>query len=134
MAWSRTAYRLVAADRDHRHRHGEQPPPRSTRARPLSVRPELDGETATLFIAGDLDLTTTPALARHLDQVLARQPRRLVLDLTQVTFVDVAAARLLTGATRPLAAAGPPVLRRAGPEARRILALTGLDALCEFDD
>jgi anti-anti-sigma factor len=134
MAWSRTAYRLVAAHHDHRHRHGEQPPPRSTRARPLSVRPELDGETATLFIAGDLDLTTTPALARHLDQVLARQPRRLVLDLTQVTFVDVAAARLLTAATRPLAAAGPPVLRRAGPEARRILALTGLDALCEFDD
>ena len=134
MAWSRTAYRLVAADRDHRHRHGERPPPRSTRPRPLSVRPELDDETATLFIAGDLDLTTTPVLARHLDQVLARQPRRLVLDLTQVTFVDVAAARLLAGATRPLTAAGPPVLRRAGPASRRVLALTGLDALCEFDD
>jgi anti-anti-sigma factor len=87
-----------------------------------------------LFIAGDLDLTTTPVLARHLDQVLARQPRRLVFDLTQVTFVDVAAARLLAGATRPLPAAGPPVLRRAGPASRRILALTGLDALCEFDD
>jgi anti-anti-sigma factor len=134
MAWSRTAYRLVAADRDHRHCHGERPPPRATGARPLSVRPQLDGETATVFIAGDLDLTTTPVLARHLDQVLAHRPRRLVLDLTQVTFVDVAAARLLTGATRPLPAAGPPVLRRAGPEARRILALTGLDALCEFDD
>jgi anti-sigma B factor antagonist len=134
MACSRTAYRFAQPDRDRRHRHGDRPPPRATRARPLSVRQELDGETATVFIAGDLDLTTTPALAEHLDQVLARRPRRLVLDLTEVTFVDVAAARVLTGSTRPLPAAGPPVLRRASPEARRILVLTGLDSLCEFDD
>jgi anti-anti-sigma factor len=108
MAWSRIAYRLV---------HSEL----------------LDG-TATLVFAGELDLTAIAALARDLDQALARQPSRVVLDLTRVTFVDVAAARLLAGATRPRPAAGPPVLRRAGPEARRILALTGLDALCEFDD
>ena len=108
MAWSRTAYRLV--------------------------HQELVDGTATLVLAGELDLTTVPALARHLEQVLARQPRRLVLDLAQVTFVDVAAARLLAGTTRPQPAAGPPVLRRAGPETRRILALTGLDALCQFDD
>jgi anti-sigma B factor antagonist len=108
MAWSRSAYRLVHAEL-------------------------LDG-TATVVLAGELDLTTVPALTRDLEQVLARQPQRLVLDLTRVTFVDVAAARLLTGATRPPPAAGRPVLRRAGPEARRILALTGLDALCDFDD
>ena len=108
MAWSRTAYRLV---------HQEI----------------VDG-TATLVIAGELDLTIVPALAQHLEQVLARQPRRLVLDLAQVTFVDVAAARLLSQATQPRPAAGRPVLRQAGPEARRILTLTGLDALCEFDD
>ena len=133
MAWSRSAHRLVHVDRDRRHRHGDLPPPRATRARPLSVRQQLEGGTATVFIAGDLDLTTTPALARYLDQVRARQPRRLVIDLTQVTFVDVAAARLLAGATRPQPP-GPAVLRGAGPEARRILALTGLDALCEFVD
>ena len=108
MAWSRTAYRLVQQD--------------------------LRDGTATLAFAGDLDLTTAPALTRHLEQAVAQQPRRLVLDLTQVTFVDVAAARLLAGATRAQPAAGPPVLRQAGPEARRILALTGLDSLCEFGD
>jgi len=108
MAWSRTAYRLVHQD--------------------------LRDGTATLVFAGELDLSAAPALARHLEQTVAQQPARLVLDLTQVTFVDVAAARLLAGATRLQPAAGPPVLRRAAPEARRILALTGLDALCEFDD
>jgi anti-sigma B factor antagonist len=108
MAWSRTAYRLVQQDL-------------------------LDG-TATLVLAGELDLTTAPALAGHLEQALTRRPRRLVLDLARVTFVDVAAARVLAGATRRQPAAGAPVLRQAGPEARRILALTGLDSLCEFDD
>ena len=108
MAWSRIAYRLV---------HSEL----------------LDG-TATLVFAGELDLTAIAALARDLDQALAWQPSRVILDLTRVTFVDVAVARLLAGATRRRPAAGPPVLRRAGPETRRVLALTGLDALCEFDD
>jgi anti-sigma B factor antagonist len=108
MAWSRTTYRLVQ-------------------------QTMLDG-TATLVLAGELDLNSVPALAGDLDRVLARRPRRLVLDLTRVTFVDVAAARLLAGATRSQPAAGPPVLRCPVPEARRILALTGLDALCEFDD
>ena len=136
MAWSRTAYRLALPDNDRRHRHasGDRPPPRATRPRPISVRLEVEGGTATVYIAGELDLTTTPELARHLEQVLARQPRRLVLDLSGVSFVDVAAARLLSGAAGPGLAAGPRVLRRASPEARRVLALTGFDSLCEFDD
>ena len=108
MAWSRTTYQLV---------HQELP----------------DG-TTVLVLAGDLDLTTVAALTWDLEQALAGQPRRLVLDLDRVTFVDVAAARLLAGSTRSLPAAGPPVLRRASPEARRVLALTGLDSLCVFDD
>jgi anti-sigma B factor antagonist len=136
MAWSRTAYRLTfpAHDRRHRHASGDRPPPRAARPRPISVRLELDAGTATVYIAGELDLTTTPELARHLEQVLARQPRRLVLDLSGVSFIDVAAARLLSGATGLRPAAAPPVLRRASPEARRVLALTGFDSLCEFDD
>ena len=108
MAWSRTTYQLI---------HQELP----------------DG-TTILVLAGDLDLTTVPALTWDLEQALARPPRRLVLDLARVTFVDVAAARLLAGSPRSLPAAGPPVLRRASPEARRVLALTGLDSLCVFDD
>jgi anti-sigma B factor antagonist len=132
MAWSRTAYRLADLDRDRRHRHGDRPPPRATRTR-ISVRQELAEGTATVVIAGELDLTTTPALARHLDQLLAREPRRVVIDLAQVSFMDVAAARLISGATRSLPSAGPPVLRGPSAEARRVLALTGFDALCEFE-
>ena len=132
MAWSLTAYRLADLDRDRRHRHSDRPPPRATYTR-LSVTQELAEGTATLVIAGELDLTNTAVLARHLGQLLARQPHRLVIDLTQVSFMDVAAARLISGATRSLPAAGPPVLRGPSPASRRVLALTGFDALCEFE-
>jgi anti-anti-sigma factor len=131
MAWSRTAYRLVDLDRDRRHRHGDRPPPRAPR---LSVRQELADGTATMVITGELDLTTIPVLTWHLEQLLARSPRRLVFDLTAVTFIDVAAARLISGATRSLPGAGPPVVRRPGPAARRVLELTGLGALCDLEE
>ena len=134
MAWSRTAYRFVHQDRDHRHRHADRPPPRGGRGRQLSVRQELTEGTATVVITGELDLTTTPALARHLEQILAQGPRRLVIDLTHVTFIDVAAARLISGATGLRPGTGRPVLRRPSPEARRVLELTGLDALCELEE
>jgi anti-anti-sigma factor len=134
MAWSRTAYRSVHRDRDHRHRHADRPPRRAARGRPLSVRHELAGGTATVVITGELDLTTTPVLVQHLEQILAQGSRRLVIDLAQVTFIDVAAARLISGATGPRPGTGRPILRRPSPEARRVLELTGLVALCDLEE
>jgi anti-anti-sigma regulatory factor len=46
----------------------------------------------------------------------------------------VATARLISEATRTRPAAGPPVIRRPGPAVRRVLALTGFDALCVFEE
>jgi anti-anti-sigma factor len=134
MVRSSAANRLAELDRDRRHRQGDRPPPRAARPPRLSVRPELAGGTATLVISGELDLITIPALAWQLDQVLAQSPTRVVFDLTRVAFVDVAAARLLSGATQTLPGAGRPVLRRPSLEARRVLELTGLARLCEFEE
>jgi anti-anti-sigma factor len=86
-----------------------------------------------MVISGELDLTSTPSLADHLDQILAARPQRLVFDLTRVTFLDCAAARLIAGTGRSLPEGVRPVIRRAGPEARRVLELTGLDTLCEIE-
>jgi anti-anti-sigma factor len=134
MAWSSTAHQFAELEHDRRHRHGDRPPPRAARPPRLSVRSELAGGTATLVITGELDLITVTALAWQLDQVLAQAPARLVFDLTRVAFVDVAAARLISGATRTLPAAGRPVLRQASPETRRVLELTGFARLCEFEE
>lgn len=138
MASSCTHYGLVDAERDRRHRYGDRPPPRVTRNPHVSIRPELAGGTATLVITGELDLISVPELTWHLEQLLAQLPTgapgRLVFDLTAVPFIDVATARLISEATRSRPAVGPPVIRRPGPGVRRVLALTGFDALCVFEE
>jgi anti-anti-sigma factor len=138
MASSCTHYGLIDLERDRRHRYGDRPPRRVTRNPHVSIRPELAGGTATLVITGELDLISVPELTWHLEQLLARLPTgapgRLVFDLTRVPFIDVATARLISEATRSRPAAGPPVIRRPGPGVRRVLALTGFDALCVFEE
>jgi len=138
MAWTHTHYRLVDLDRDRRHRYGDRPRPRAPRQPHFSIRPELAGRTATLVITGELDLTTVPALTWYLEQLLAQlpaqAPSRLVFDLTRVLFIDVAAARLISEATQSRPAAGRPVIRRPSPGVRRVLALTGFDALCVIEE
>ena len=107
-------------------------PHRSAHTRHLSVRPHLAAGTATIVISGELDLLSTPSLAEHLEQILAQRPQRLVFDLTRVTFMDCAAARLIAGTERSLPDGQRPVLRRPSAEVRRILELTGLAARCEL--
>jgi anti-anti-sigma factor len=88
--------------------------------------------TATVVLSGELDLTVVPSLAAHLEQVLARKPRSLVFDMARVGFLDCAAARLVAGTRPSLPGGRRPVLRRPGPEACRLLELTGLAADCEI--
>jgi anti-anti-sigma factor len=132
MNWHHPAYRLVRRDYSHRYRYDGRPPHRSAHPRHLSVRPHLAAGTATIVISGELDLLSTPSLAEHLEQILAQRPRRLVFDLTRVTFMDCAAARLIAGTDRWLPDGQRPVLRRPSAEVRRVLELTGLDTRCEL--
>jgi anti-anti-sigma factor len=128
MDWCHPAYRIVRRHHSHRYRHDDRP----SHDRHLSVRPHLAAGTATIVISGELDLLSTPSLAEHLEQVLAQRPQRLVFDLTRVTFVDCAAARLIAGTDRSLPDGQRPVLRRPSAEVRRILELTGLAVRCEL--
>jgi anti-anti-sigma factor len=131
MSWS-YPYRIVHWDRYRRHRHRDralQP----AHVRHLSVRPGLSTGPATVVISGELDLLSTPSLAEHLDQILASSPADLVFDLSRVSFIDCAAARLIAGTEASLPGDQRPVLRRAAPGVRRVFELTGLYARCELD-
>jgi len=82
-------------------------------------------------LSGDLDLAATPSLSRYLAGVVAGQPRRLVIDMSRVGFIDCANSRLIAGTGRSLPG-GRPVLRRPQPAVIRLLNLTGLTAHCEI--
>ena len=93
------------------------------------------GETARddaveLDLAGDLDMSATFALEPVLDRVLADGPRRLVLDLEDVGFVDSSGLGLLIAThERASRAEVDMAITGAGPEIQRVFTIAGLDGV-----
>jgi anti-anti-sigma regulatory factor len=87
---------------------------------------------ALVVVHGDLDGVSAVDLAERLVEVgsvlrfLNGQPQRLVVDLADVQFVNLAAARALDAARHQLPPECPLVLRSSGRAARKILASAGL--------
>lgn len=92
------------------------------------VRP-TDSE-AVIALGGVLDLTAGDVLAHVVDAAVADGAARVVLDLSDLDFVDAAGVGRLVGARNLAAGAGALLVVRSPSEAAaRILELTGLAAL-----
>ena len=90
-------------------------------------------DTAIVAIAGDIDVTTLPLLSAQLQQILAARPRPLVFDLSNVGFLDCAAAEAIVH-PYPWPPAGPkPVLRNPAPGVLRLLDITGFSGQCVIE-
>lgn len=86
------------------------------------------GDRAVVSVSGEVDLETATQLGEHaLDAVRTVSPR-IVLDLTDVTFMDSTGLKVLVSVDRRAQlAGGSVVLVGAAPPVLRILTLTGLD-------
>ena len=93
---------------------------------PVQIGVSWDGVVATVTITGELDITTATPLTRRLLAVAAEHPERLVLDLSELVFVDAAGARALDDVHTLLQTECPVILRQPRPSARKIFGLTGL--------
>ena len=80
------------------------------------------------MLEGDLDIATTPALRERLLGVLGLAARLLIIDLSGVSFCDVAALGMLIGTQRRASGRGITVrLAAPRPQMARLLRTTGLD-------
>jgi anti-sigma B factor antagonist len=80
-------------------------------------------------LCGELDLEGAGTLAECLRAALAGTPRRLVLDLSALTFADSTGLATFASARRAADSADVElVLDSPTPPVRRVLELTGLDA------
>jgi anti-sigma B factor antagonist len=79
-----------------------------------------------LHLAGELDLYNADELRAALADVLAQEPTRVVVEMSEVEFVDSTALGVLIEARAKL---GPRTLLLAAPqlETRRTLQVSGLD-------
>ena len=85
--------------------------------------------SATVRLAGEIDIITVEA-ARRAVAGLEAGTRRIVLDLSRVTFCDMAGVRFLIAARKRACEAGTElVVRHPHPHLRRMLDLTGTQPL-----
>ena len=84
-------------------------------------------DALVLSLTGELDLYTAPALREALQGAVERSPKRLVVDLAGVTFIDSTALGALVEARSRLARDDAFALAAPGLEVRRALEVSGLD-------
>lgn len=87
-----------------------------------------DPETTVVTLHGDLDLMTVDALRDTLDDVIATDTKRVLVDLSDVPFVDVLSLSVIMGGADDLRDAGRQLtVRGASGAVRRICALLNAD-------
>jgi anti-sigma B factor antagonist len=92
---------------------------------------EEDG-VCTLSVVGELDLANVATLAAQLEQ---RTAGNLVLDMSELEFIDSTGIALLVATHRRLNGDGAVKFKLVGsrsPSVRRVMALTGLDTELPF--
>jgi anti-sigma B factor antagonist len=83
----------------------------------------------TVYLQGELDTSTAPRLQHVLDELHRDGQHRIILDLSQVAFLDAAGMRVFVHTEQVLRTVGGAlVLTRPTRMVQRILAITELDA------
>ncbi len=91
--------------------------------------------TLTLELCDELDISTVPRLREQLAEALEVRPRAVVVDLTRCGFLDSQALVPLLEAHRQARRRAVRFsLRGLTPQARRLLALAGLEGVFDVLD
>ena len=100
----------------------------------LGVNCSRTGRSIVVILHGELDLFSRPHLERELKRVERDGVERMVVDLSQLDFMDGAGMHALLGAQRRATAAGRQFLLRRGPrEVHRLFVLAGVEPLFSFE-
>jgi len=94
----------------------------------LEIRSEVKDGKGRLLPVGELDLATVPILERAAAEALGEHPEELVIDLSQLAFIDSTGLRLLITLHDESAEQGWALrLLRPAESPRSLFRLTGLD-------
>jgi anti-sigma B factor antagonist len=91
---------------------------------------EISGLDARIAVSGEVDAHTSPGLQRCVDEAVAGGATSLVIDVTEMTFIDSSGLRVLVHARQRTADAGGRFgLHQPSDSVVRLLELTGLNDL-----
>lgn len=95
---------------------------RETGAPRLSVQPSLLGRTSVLTLFGELGCSTIPALEAYVDQLGSLDSPDVLLDLSDLSSLDDAGARVLVSLRHYVVARGGRlVIAGAGDDAMQLI-------------
>jgi anti-sigma B factor antagonist len=101
----------------------------------LAMRSERDRDGHTISLSGELDVDNVGDVEQELMRVEATDAGAIVLDLSEVTFMDSTAIRLLlTADARSREDGRRLALRRPSASVLRVLRLVGIEDRLPFAD
>jgi anti-sigma B factor antagonist len=90
----------------------------------------IDDERHVVAVAGEIDLFTAPELKAALSEAVEAGRSRIVVDLTQTTFLDSTALGVLIGAVKRLRSRdGVLTIANTDPNIAKTFEITGLDQI-----
>lgn len=110
---------------------------RSERDRPSQITVTESEEQTTIRVEGDLDAARIARFREAAFTVTGARPKRLLLDLSAVPFVDTAGLAALVTVARVAQRLQVPVAVRPSPQLRRVIQVTRLTqilAIAEPDE
>jgi len=100
----------------------------------LKLAVQDHGDRATIQVAGEVDLATSPQLQAVLIDLVDQGFHQLIVDLEQVSFLDCAGIGMLVNARcRVQTHGGSLKLVKPRPVVQRVLALTGMTTVLPLD-
>lgn len=99
-----------------------------------STQVSNDDGTTTIALTGEIDLVAAPEVRTYVSGALAKNPRRLAIDLGGVTFLDSTGVQVLVVARQTTRLLNVEFVVTPGPpQVMRTLELAGLFDLLTFD-
>jgi anti-sigma B factor antagonist len=91
---------------------------------------KVDDDTHVIAVTGEIDLFTAPEFKQRMSELIDAGSSRLVVDLTETTFIDSSSLGVLIGAHRRLKLRGGSLLVVCDGEAiAKTFKITGLDGV-----
>jgi anti-anti-sigma factor len=101
----------------------------------LSVTAAREGDVHTIRLEGELDVATAGRIEAELERAEASDVRSIVLDLSDLTFMDSTGVRLLLSANaRSRADSNRLSIVRGPASVQRVFELSGVDSTLPFID
>ena len=96
---------------------------------------KVDEETHVIAVTGEIDLFTAPEFKQRMSALIDAGRSRLVVDLSETTFIDSSSLGVLIGAHRRLKLRGGVLLVVCASEAiAKTFKITGLDGVFTLAD